>query len=146
MTLIRFNPFRELDTIQDRMRNLFDDFPTSLNLDASSNFSPRVDVSEDENSVFVNIELPGVDKKDVKITVQENNILTIKGEKKSEIKDEKKNFYRVERTYGSFCRTMALPAEVNSEKTKAKYENGILNIELPKLEPAPKAEKLIEIN
>jgi len=146
MTLIRFNPFRELDSIQDRMRNFFDDFPTSLNMDTSSNFNPRVDISDDEKTVFVNVELPGIDKKDVKISVHENNILTIKGEKKTELKDEKKNFYRMERTYGSFCRTVALPAEVNADKTKAKYENGILNVELPKLEPAPKAEKMIEIN
>lgn len=146
MTLVRFNPFRELETISDRMKNFFEDFPTSFSMDASSNFSPRIDISDNEKSVFVSVELPGVDKKDVKISVQENNILTIKGEKQTEIKDEKKNFYRVERTYGSFCRTMALPADVNAEKTKAKYENGILNIELPKLEPAQKAEKLIEIN
>jgi HSP20 family protein len=146
MTLIRYNPFRELETFSDRMKSFFEDFPTSINLDASSNFNPRIDISDDEKTVFVNVELPGVDKKDVKISVQENNILTIKGEKKTEIKDEKKNFYRVERTYGSFCRTMALPVDVNAEKTKAKYENGILTIELPKLEPTPKSEKLIEIN
>jgi len=146
MTLVRFNPFRELETISDRMKNLFEDFPTSFHLETSSNFSPRIDISDDEKTVFVNVELPGVDKKDVKISVQENNILIINGEKKTEIKDEKMNFYRVERNYGSFCRTISLPVDVNSEKTKAKYENGILNIELPKLEPTPKVEKLIEIN
>lgn len=144
MTLVRFNPFKELDTISERMRNFFEDFPTSFNLDFSSNFAPRTDIFEDEKNVYVSVEIPGVDKKDVKISVQDN-ILTIKGEKKSELKDEKKNFFRVERSYGSFCRSFTLPVEVDAEKTGAKYENGMLNITLPKLEPTPKNEKLIEI-
>lgn len=144
MTLIKFNPFKELETLSERMRNLFDEFPSAFSLDLTSTFYPRVDISEDENNVYVVAELPGVDKKDVKVTLQDN-ILTIEGEKRSEIKDEKKNFYRIERSYGSFCRSFTLPAEVNSDKVKAKFENGMLMIEAAKKEPTVVNKKLIEI-
>jgi HSP20 family protein len=144
MTLVKFNPFKELETLSERMRSLFDDLPTAFNWDFTSTFYPRVDISEDENNVYVTAELPGVDKKDVKVTLQDN-VLTIEGEKKSEVKDEKKNYYRIERTYGSFCRSFALPAEVDPDKVKAKFENGMLMIEAAKKEPSPANKKLIEI-
>lgn len=144
MTLIKFNPFKELETLSERMRNIFDDLPTAFNLDLTSSFYPRVDIAEDDQNVYVTAELPGVDKKDVKVSLQDN-VLTIKGEKKSEVKDENKNYYRIERTYGSFCRSFQLPAEVDPDKVKAKFENGMLMIEAAKKEPTPRNEKLIEI-
>lgn len=144
MTLIKFNPFKELETLSERMRSIFDDLPTAFNLDLTSSFYPRVDIAEDEENVYVTAELPGVDKKDVKVSLQDN-VLTIKGEKKSEVKDENKNYYRIERTYGSFCRSFQLPAEVDPDKVKAKFENGMLMIEAAKKEPTPRNEKLIEI-
>lgn len=144
MTLIKFNPFKELETLSERMKSLFDELPTAFTWDFTSNFYPRVDISEDENNVYVTAEIPGVDKKDVKVTLQDN-VLTIEGEKKSEVKDEKKNYYRIERTYGSFCRSFVLPAEVDPDKVKAKYENGMLMIEAAKKEPTPANKKLIEI-
>lgn len=144
MTLIKFNPFKELETLSERMRSLFDDLPTAFNFDLTSSFYPRVDIAEDDQNIYVTAELPGVDKKDVKVSLQDN-ILTIKGEKKSEVKDENKNYYRIERTYGSFCRSFPLPAEVYPDKVKAKFENGMLMIEAAKKEPTPRNEKLIEI-
>ena len=144
MTLVKFNPFKELETLSERMRSLFDELPSAFNLDFTSTFYPRVDISEDEKNVYVSAELPGVDRKDVKVTLQDN-VLTIEGEKKSEVKDEKKNYYRIERTYGSFRRSFALPAEVNPDKVKAKFENGMLIIEAEKKEPTPTNKKLIEI-
>ncbi len=144
MTLVKFNPFKELETLSERMRSLFDDLPTAFNWDFTSNFYPRVDISEDENKVYITAEIPGVDKKDVKVTLQDN-VLTIEGEKKSEVKDEKKNYYRIERTYGSFCRSFSLPAEVDPDKIKAKFDNGVLTIEAEKKEPTPTNKKLIEI-
>lgn len=144
MTLIKFNPFKELETLSERMRSIFDDLPTAFNLDLTSSFYPRVDIAEDDQNVYVTAELPGVDKKDVKVSLQDN-VLTIKGEKKSEVKDENKNYYRIERTYGSFCRSFQLPAEVDPDKVKAKFENGMLMIEAAKKEVTPRNEKLIEI-
>ena len=144
MTLIKFNPFKELETLSEKMRTIFDDLPTAFNWDLTSTFYPRVDISEDENNVYVTAEIPGVDKKDVKVTLQDN-VLTIEGEKKAEVKDEKKNYFRIERSYGSFCRSFALPAEVDPDKVKAKYENGMLIIEAAKKEPTPTNKKLIEI-
>lgn len=144
MTLIKFNPFKELETLSERMRSIFDDLPTAFNLDLTSSFYPRVDIAEDDQNVYVTAELPGVDKKDVKVSLQDN-VLTIKGEKKSEVKDENKNYFRIERTYGSFCRSFQLPAEIDHDKVKAKFENGMLMIEAAKKEPTSRNEKLIEI-
>lgn len=144
MKLVKFNPFKELELLSERMKNLFEDLPTAFSFDFNTSFYPRVDISEDENNVYVTAEIPGVDKKDVKVTLQDN-ILTIEGEKKSEVKDEKKNYYRIERTYGSFCRSFTLPAEVDTDKVKAKFENGMLLIEAAKKEPTPTNKKVIEI-
>lgn len=144
MTLVKFNPFKELEALSERMRNLFDDLPTAFNFDLPSSFHPRVDISEDENTIYITAEIPGVDKKDVKVTLQDN-ILTIEGEKKSEIRDEKKNYYRIERSYGAFCRSFRLPAEVDPDKIKAKFDNGLLTIEATKKEPTPTNKKIIEV-
>ncbi len=144
MTLVKFNPFKELELLSERMKNLFEDLPAVFSFDFNTSFYPRVDISEDENNVYVTAEIPGVDKKDVKLTLQDN-ILTIEGEKKSEVKDEKKNYYRIERTYGSFCRSFALPAEVDPDKIKAKFENGMLMIEAAKKEQTPTNKIVIEV-
>lgn len=143
-TLMKFNPFKEIEAMSERIRSLFDDLSMPVTWDITSNFYPRVDISEDENNIYVTAEIPGVDKKDVKVTLQDN-ILTIEGEKKSEVKDEKKNYYRIERTYGSFCRSLTLPAEVDPDKVKAKFEDGLLKIEAVKKEPTPTNKKVIEI-
>jgi HSP20 family protein len=141
---MKFNPFKEIEAMSERIRSLFDDLSMPVTWDITSNFYPRVDISEDENNIYVTAEIPGVDKKDVKVTLQDN-ILTIEGEKKSEVKDEKKNYYRIERTYGSFCRSLTLPAEVDPDKVKAKFEDGLLKIEAVKKEPTPTNKKVIEI-
>lgn len=143
-TLMKFNPFIEIEAMSERIRSLFDDLSMPVTWDITSNFYPRVDISEDENNIYVTAEIPGVDKKDVKVTLQDN-ILTIEGEKKSEVKDEKKNYYRIERTYGSFCRSLTLPAEVDLDKVKARFEDGLLKIEAAKKEPTPTNKKVIEI-
>ncbi|MCX8009895.1 MAG: Hsp20/alpha crystallin family protein [Ignavibacteria bacterium] len=144
MALIKFEPLKEFEMLTERMRRFFDDFPTSFNFDIGTSFSPRVDISEDENNIYVHAEIPGAKKEDIKISVQDN-VLTIKGEKKTETKDEKKNYYRVERCYGSFSRSFSLPTEVDVNKTTEKSEDGVLHITLTKVEPTPPAERLIEI-
>ncbi|QJA05337.1 Hsp20/alpha crystallin family protein [Thermosulfurimonas marina] len=92
---------------------------------------PAVDVSETEEAVVVRADVPGLDPEDLEITLS-GNTLVIKGEKKKEQEEKKENFYRVERVYGSFMRTVELPAEVEADKVEATYKNGVLKIVLPK--------------
>jgi HSP20 family protein len=110
----------------------------------SNVFTPRVDVTEDNENLYVTAEVPGVEKNDVKVSVV-GDVLTISGEKKTEQRDEKKNYYRIERTQGSFSRSFTLPAEITVDKISADFKNGVLNITLPKTEEAKVVEKQIEI-
>jgi len=144
MSLIRWNPTRDLATfpsdiftMQREMNKMFDNFfrggdePGLL----SSTWMPAVDVAEEDNEYVVKIELPGVNKEDVKITL-ESNILTIRGEKKAEKETKDKNYHRMERSYGSFQRSFTLPTSVKNDKIDAEYRDGILSITLPKAEEA----------
>ena len=98
-------------------------------------WAPAFDVSETEKELIVKAEVPGMDKKDIHINLSEG-LLTIKGEKKQEKKDEKENYHCVERRYGTFSRTMRLPFEVEAAKVNATYNDGVLKLTLPKAEPA----------
>lgn len=151
MTLVKFNPTSELDTINKRLKKFFEDFDSpffggdwSVKPFNSSVFTPRVDVTEDNENLYVHAEIPGVEKKDIKINVT-GDVLTLSGEKKTEQRDEKKNYYRIERNYGSFSRSFTLPAEIKVDKISAEYNDGVLNITLPKTEEAKVVEKQIEI-
>ncbi len=144
MTLIKFEPLREFENFNDRIQKFFNGFP-SFGLDMDSSFSPRIDISENDKNIFIEAEIPGVKKGDINISLQDN-ILTIKGEKKSVNEDKKdKSYFRSERSYGSFTRSFTLPAEVNPDKVEAKFEDGILNVTLAKIHPHQKNEKMIEI-
>ena len=150
MTLVKWNPTNELSSIEKRMRKFFEDFDTPFtgnwgltNWD-SRVFTPRVDVTEDNENLYVHAELPGVDKKEIKINLN-GDVLTISGEKKFEQKDEKKNYYRVERNYGSFSRSFTLPAEVQHDKISAEFNDGVLKVTLPKTEQAKVVERQIEV-
>ena len=134
------------------MDRLFEDFfrrpfLSSLmpRLSIEKEFSPAVDIYEEKNDVVVKAELPGMKKEDIDITLNEDTI-TIAGEKKTEHRTEKKNIYRHESSYGSFCRTMTLPAEVQGEKVKAVFKDGVLEIRLPKTEEAKKKERKVKID
>jgi HSP20 family protein len=146
MTVItRWDPFREFSTLQDRMNRLFRDSygpeGREENLNNTS-FAPPVDVYEDEHSVNLKIEVPGVDEKDIEVRI-ENNVLTVQGERKFEKEEKQENFRRVERQYGSFTRTFTLPTTVDAEKVAASYDKGILKIALPKkAEAKPKQIKV----
>jgi HSP20 family protein len=145
MSLIRWNPARELATfpselfgIQREMNRMFDNvfrFDTRDDDAAFTAWTPAVDIAEHEDEYVVKVELPGVNKEDVKITL-ESNILTIRGEKKQEKETKKENYQRIERSYGSFQRSFTLPTTVKSEKIDAVYKDGILQIALPKAEEA----------
>jgi len=146
MTVIsRFEPFREFATLQDRMNRLF---RSSVNEDGrdesltTSSFAPAVDVYEDEHNVTLKIEVPGIDEKDIDVRI-EDNTLTVHGERKIEKEEKEENYRRVERQYGSFTRTFALPNTVDSEKVSANYDKGVLKIALPKkAEAKPKQIKV----
>lgn len=143
MTLVKFEPFKEFETLSDRMQRIFDDFPT-LPFNWNEGFSPRIDISEKDNKILIDAEIPGVKKDDLKITLQDN-ILTIEGEKKKEEEHKDKNFFRSERVYGTFKRSFTLPAEVDTDKVDAKFKDGMLNIVLKKIEQQKTKEKLIEL-
>jgi len=143
MTLIKFEPLRELETLHDRIQRYFDDF-SNYGFNFTDNFSPRIDISEEKDTINVVAEIPGVKKNNIKITLQDS-ILTIEGEKKKESEEKDKNYYRSERVHGSFKRCFTLPVEVDSEKVDAKFEDGMLHIKMKKLEPKAKNEKVIEL-
>ena len=122
-------------SLQREMDRLFEDFFRRGGL-----MRPSVDVVETDDTVVVKAELPGMEPKDVDISVSGDK-LTIKGERKAEKEEKGKTFYRMERCYGSFCRTVELPVSVEADKAKADYKNGVLEITLPKTEQV-KAKKI----
>lgn len=144
MTLIKFEPFRDLDLLNTNIRRFFDDFPVNSQ-EFSSTYHPKIDIYEDEKKIFFDVEVPGISKKDLNISVHDN-ILTVTGEKKKETEQKGKNFFRAERSYGSFTRSFTLPDEVNTEKIDAKFTDGILKIEIEKALPKKPEERVISIN
>ncbi len=138
MAIVRFDPFRGFETLARKMSEMLEDFERGFTV-STNEFSPRVDISEDEKNLFVTVEIPGVTKDDVKVTINDDNVLVIKGEKKREFKteDKERNFIRVERSYGSFQRSFILPDNVKKDNISAKFDNGVLTITLEKVEPEP---------
>lgn len=145
MSIIKVDPFRTFDSLARRVNEAFGDVQRTGITFEMGDFTPRVDVAESETSLTFHAELPGIPKDNVKITVTDGNILTIRGEKKREDKQEGKNFMRVERSYGSFARTFTLPDNLNTDAIKASFDNGVLNIEIPKVEPAKPKETEVTI-
>jgi HSP20 family protein len=148
MTLItRWDPFREMSSLQERMNRLFTDQLGAITHDEAltGNFVPPVDVYEDENSIQVRMEVPGIDEKDIDIRL-ENNVLTVRGERKFEKEEKEENFHRLERRYGTFTRSFTLPSTVDSEDVLADYEKGVLKIRLPKRAEAKPKQIKVNIN
>jgi HSP20 family protein len=143
MTVItRWDPFREFSILQDRMNRLFRESQGPEESLTTTSFAPPVDVYEDEHTVTLKIEVPGIDEKDIDVRI-ENNVLTVHGERKFEKEEKEENFRRVERQYGSFTRTFTLPTTVGAEQVSANYDQGIVKIALPKkAEAKPKQIKV----
>jgi len=125
-------------SLQHQMNSLFDDFfsgvditPRSLAAGGFGAFSPSVDVKESDKDFTIRAELPGVEEKDIEVTVT-HDAVTIKGEKKEEKEDKGKNYYYMERSYGSFNRVIPLAVETDANKAEASFKNGVLNISIPK--------------
>ena len=111
----------------------------------TNNFIPAVDIYEDEKKIVLNLEVPGIPEKDLDVSV-ENNTLTVKGERKFEKEQKEENFHRIERRYGSFFRAFTLPTTVETETIDAKYENGVLKLELKKKPEAQPRQIKVNIN
>ena len=128
--LVPWRPLRDLKREMDRLWNEFFGRETMPDL-FETEWVPALDVSETKDAVIVRADVPGIDPKELEITVS-GNTLTIRGEKKQEKEEKGENFYRVERSYGSFVRTIQIPVEVETDKVEASYKNGVLKITLPK--------------
>ena len=130
------------------MERLFEDFSRGLGWSAPAlaqmGTAPRVDVSETETELNIEAELPGVDEKDIEVVLSDGR-LTIKGEKKQEKEEKNKDYHLVERSYGSFARTLGLPFDVDPEQVKAKFEKGVLKVTVPKPAEVKAREKKIPI-
>jgi len=147
MAVVRWEPFRDLLSLQDRMNRMFDESyrgrSASDDWALGGSWAPAVDIYEHEGNIVLTAELPGVDPKDVDIRV-ENNVLTLRGERKWSDEVQRESYHRVERAYGTFARSFTLPNVVDTEKIKADFEDGMLKLVLPKREEAKP--KQISIN
>lgn len=146
MSLVRWDPFRELEEMSDRLNRMFGRStlarpggePGTSALTAFD-WAPSVDILETNEEYQVKAELPEVKKEDVKVSV-DGGVLRIEGERKQDKEEKGKRFHRIERSYGSFLRTFTLPDNVNESGVRAEFKDGILNVRLPKAEKAkPKA-------
>ena len=131
MAITRWDPFREVAALQNRVNALFHDFSEGESAMTTASFIPAVDIYEDEQKVVLKLEVPGIAEKDLDVSV-ENNVLTVKGERKFAAEEKEENFHRIERRYGSFYRAFTLPTTVDTEGIDAKYDAGILKLELKK--------------
>ncbi len=138
----------------ERMEDMFEDFfrrpfgrsfwPGMPRMFEEIEPTPHVDIFEEGDNIVVKSELPGMSKDDIEVNITDKAI-TLSGEKKKEEKVEKKNYYRLERSYGSFKRSFALPAEVQTDKAKASFKDGVLEVRIPKTEAAKKKTQRIKI-
>jgi HSP20 family protein len=136
-TITRGDPFRGLTSLQEQVNRLFQDtlFRKQTNDSPLSTWAPPVDIYETENELVAKVDLPDMNEKDLDVRV-ENNVLTIRGERKFEQKVSEDNYLRLERAYGSFTRSFSLANSVNTEAIQAEYRNGVLTVRVPKREEA----------
>jgi HSP20 family protein len=136
MAVIRWEPYRDLLALQNRMNSVFQDFSRSNNsgendLVTAAGFVPPVDIYEDENKLVLKVEIPGMRQEDLDVRM-EDNTLTVTGERNFQKEEKEENFHRVERRYGTFYRAFTVPNTIDAESIKAEYEAGVLRIELHK--------------
>jgi len=146
MALIRWEPVRELGTIQTEMNRLFNsvfDTPTPANGQALQRWVPAMDLTETETDFVLRADLPGMSESDVSIEL-DDGVLTISGERKAEHEARKAGYYRVERSFGSFRRSLTLPEGVDPEAVKATFDRGVLEVTVPK--PEPRTPRKVQIS
>jgi HSP20 family protein len=132
MEITKWEPFRELTSMRRQMDRLMESFfGREPGLPAVERWAPAIDVAETKDEILVKAELPGMEEKDISVTLSGDNLM-IKGERKSEKEEKDKHFHRIERSYGSFQRVIGLPVSVDQEKITAEYKKGVLEVHLPK--------------
>ncbi len=146
MAIVKYNPFRELRTMQEQMNRMLDmawnsEFSEEMR---EGTWQPAVDIYEDEDSVVIKAEIPDVDQKDIDVRI-EGNTLTIKGERKHSSEIRKENYYRVERCFGQFQRSFSLPQIIDQEHIQASCDKGVLTITLPKKEEQTPKQITVEV-
>lgn len=148
MSLVKFDPFRNFDTLARRMNTMLTEFDKDMHF-KDPGFEPIVDIHEDENNIYLEAEIPGVKKEDIKVSINEEHSLVIKGKKeRQEKKEENKDgntYLRIERHFGEFSRSFMLPENVDHEKISAEFKDGVLNVTLSKKEPEKPKELSIDI-
>lgn len=136
MSIVKWDPFKDLLSIQDRMNRLFEETilrtRTTQEGFTSGTWTPAVDVYETNTNIVLKAELPGIEQKDIMLEVKDN-ILVIKGERRFERDVKEENYYQVERSYGTFQRTFPLPSNVDQDNVKAKFKEGVLEVVIPKI-------------
>jgi HSP20 family protein len=146
MAIVRYNPFRDLRTIQEQMNRLID---LAWNRESGEDiregaWQPPVDIYEDENSVIIKAELPDVELKDIQVKIEDNTLL-LRGERRQDNTVKKENYHRIERYYGSFQRSFALPLSIDRDNVRATCEKGVLTIILPKKEESRPKQINVEV-
>lgn len=135
MAVTRWDPYRDVVALQNRMNSIFQDFSRNTNGDgemvATAGFVPPVDIYEDEHKLVLKLEIPGIRQEDLDVRM-ENNTLSVKGERNFQSEGKEENFHRVERRYGSFYRAFTVPNTISPENIKADYDTGVLRLELQK--------------
>jgi HSP20 family protein len=147
MAITRWDPFRDVLAMQNRMNSLFQDYgrkPGDSDMESTAAFVPPVDIYEDAHKIVLKLEVPGMKQEDLDVQL-ESNTLTIRGERKFEKEENEENFHRIERRYGSFFRSFAVPNTVSTEGVKANYEAGVLRIELAKREESKPKQIKVQI-
>jgi HSP20 family protein len=141
-----WDPFRELLDLEREFRNFFEDSFTALpeKVAKEGSWLPSLDIAEDKDNLIIKADLPGVKQSDIDISIS-GDILTIKGERKKEEEVKDKNYHRIERFYGAFCRSLRLPQYVDTNKVKATYKDGVLEILIPKTEEVKPKQIKVEV-
>lgn len=148
MAIFRFDPVRSFEGLTKRMNEFVSDIDKGINIEFGS-YAPRVDIIEDEKNIYIQAELAGVPKEEVKVSVNDDNVLSIKGNKKRSFNEneklEDKTYIRSERNFGEFSRAFLLPDNVKKDSIQAKFENGVLFLNLEKIEPEKPKEIHVDI-
>jgi HSP20 family protein len=149
MAIVRWEPFRDLVTIQDRMNRIFEDAFRGQGRSGEEDWlggswAPPVDIYEHDGNLVLKAELPGIDPKDVDVRV-ENNVLTLRGERAFDQEVKRENCHRVERAYGTFSRSFTLPNVVDTQNIKAEFKDGVLRVTMPKREEAKPKQIQVQI-
>jgi len=147
MAIIRWDPFRDMVTLREKMNRLFEDVFTGQSEGkelAASTWAPAVDIFETESDLVMTAEVPGIDEKDIEIKIEDNTLI-LKGARKFEKETKEENYHRIERSYGSFYRAFTLPNSIDPERIQAEHENGVLKITMPKrTELKPRKVKILK--